>query len=146
MMKIFACTAALAIAAPLAAQDLSCERGDREVRSLRFAGNRTSELNARDLPEHTYRITAAEDILNDNPLVGLEGRADLMRRLGRTVAGNPAIFGRIDEPRPGGLRRRPLHHHESLATTLGVGDDTDGHVDVFRWTSSTARSRQRTGR
>ena len=27
-------------AAPLAAQDLSCERGDREVRSLRFVGNR----------------------------------------------------------------------------------------------------------
>ena len=31
-------TASLA-AAPLVAQDLSCERGDREVRSLRFAGN-----------------------------------------------------------------------------------------------------------
>ncbi|AMW04202.1 BamA/OMP85 family outer membrane protein [Gemmatimonas phototrophica] len=27
-------------ATPLAAQDLSCERGDREVRALRFAGNR----------------------------------------------------------------------------------------------------------
>ena len=31
---------ALLTAAPLAAQDLSCDRGDREVRALRFAGNR----------------------------------------------------------------------------------------------------------
>ena len=30
----------LLAAAPLAAQDLSCDRGDREVRALRFAGNR----------------------------------------------------------------------------------------------------------
>lgn len=32
-------TGALVLASPLAAQDLSCERGDREVRALRFAGN-----------------------------------------------------------------------------------------------------------
>lgn len=31
---------ALVSATPLAAQDLSCERGDREVRALRFVGNR----------------------------------------------------------------------------------------------------------
>ncbi len=30
----------LAVATPAAAQDLSCDRGDREVRSLRFSGNR----------------------------------------------------------------------------------------------------------
>jgi hypothetical protein len=38
-----------------------------------------------------------------NPLPGLAGRANLLRRLGRTVAAAPAIFGAIDEPRPGGL-------------------------------------------
>jgi Protein of unknown function (DUF1688) len=38
-----------------------------------------------------------------NPLVGLDGRADLLRRLGRLVASNPAIFGSRDTPRPGGL-------------------------------------------
>jgi len=38
-----------------------------------------------------------------NPLPGLAGRADLLRRLGRTVAAAPAIFGTMDEPRPGGL-------------------------------------------
>jgi hypothetical protein len=38
-----------------------------------------------------------------NPLVGLEGRADLLRRLGKLVADAPQIFGRNDTPRPGGL-------------------------------------------
>jgi hypothetical protein len=38
-----------------------------------------------------------------NPLPGIAGRADLLRRLGRTVAEAPAIFGMKDEPRPGGL-------------------------------------------
>jgi len=38
-----------------------------------------------------------------NPLVGLEGRADLLRRLGRLVSARPEIFGRADAPRPGGL-------------------------------------------
>jgi len=38
-----------------------------------------------------------------NPLVGLEGRVDLLRRLGRLVASKPEIFGSFDTPRPGGL-------------------------------------------
>jgi hypothetical protein len=38
-----------------------------------------------------------------NPLVGLGGRVDLLRRLGANVAAKPDIFGREDEPRPGGL-------------------------------------------
>ena len=38
-----------------------------------------------------------------NPLVGVEGRADLLRRLGVSVAANPEIFGRDDTPRPGGF-------------------------------------------
>jgi Protein of unknown function (DUF1688) len=38
-----------------------------------------------------------------NPLVGLDGRADLLRRLGRLVAFKPEIFGSHDTPRPGGL-------------------------------------------
>ena len=36
-----------------------------------------------------------------NPLVGLEGRADLLRRLGALVASKPDVFG--NTPRPGGL-------------------------------------------
>jgi hypothetical protein len=38
-----------------------------------------------------------------NPLVGLEGRVDLLRRLGALVASRPDVFGRLDTPRPGGL-------------------------------------------
>jgi hypothetical protein len=38
-----------------------------------------------------------------NPLVGIEGRADLLRRLGALVASKPDVFGRGDTPRPGGL-------------------------------------------
>jgi hypothetical protein len=38
-----------------------------------------------------------------NPLVGIDGRADLLRRLGALVASKPEIFGSHDTPRPGGL-------------------------------------------
>jgi hypothetical protein len=38
-----------------------------------------------------------------NSLVGLEGRADLLRRLGRLVSAGQEIFGTSDAPRPGGL-------------------------------------------
>jgi hypothetical protein len=46
-----------------------------------------------------------------NPLLGIAGRADLLRRLGRAVAGAPAVFSRAGEPRPGGL----FDHFEGLA-------------------------------
>lgn len=67
-------------------------------------------------PEDPFRVDAdvlmtltAEDLAAgfqvspDNPLVGLEGRASLLNRLGRVVATNPDIFGQVDDPRPGGL-------------------------------------------
>jgi hypothetical protein len=67
-------------------------------------------------PEDPFRVDAdvlmtltAEDLASgfqvsaDNPLVGLEGRATLLNRLGRVVATNPDIFGQVDDPRPGGL-------------------------------------------
>lgn len=67
-------------------------------------------------PEDPFRVDAdvlmsltAEDLASgfqvssDNPLVGLEGRAALLSRLGRVVATNPDIFGLVDDPRPGGL-------------------------------------------
>jgi hypothetical protein len=38
-----------------------------------------------------------------NPLVGLQGRAELLRRLGAAVAATPAVLARSDAPRPGGL-------------------------------------------
>ncbi|MGJ4995317.1 URC4/urg3 family protein [Bradyrhizobium sp. HKCCYLS3077] len=39
----------------------------------------------------------------DNPLVGLDGRVALLRRLGEATAAKPEIFGTQDAPRPGGL-------------------------------------------
>jgi hypothetical protein len=45
-------------------------------------------------------------VSGDNPLVGLDGRADLLRRLGKLVAAKPDIFGSRDTPRPGGLYDR----------------------------------------
>ena len=36
-------------------------------------------------------------------MAGVAGRADLLRRLGRTVVAAPEVFGRNDTPRPGGL-------------------------------------------
>jgi hypothetical protein len=38
-----------------------------------------------------------------NPMVGLEGRADLLRRLGRLLATRPDVFASRDRARPGGL-------------------------------------------
>ena len=41
-----------------------------------------------------------------NPLVGVDGRVDLLRRLGTLVASKPDVFGNRDTPRPGGLSDR----------------------------------------
>ena len=38
-----------------------------------------------------------------NPLVGLDGRAGLLRRLGIQVSERPDLFATVDVPRPGGL-------------------------------------------
>lgn len=48
-------------------------------------------------------IAAGFQVGPGNPLVGLEGRAALLARLGQTAAAAPAIFGAADTPRPGGL-------------------------------------------
>lgn len=48
-------------------------------------------------------LSAGFQVTADNPLIGVEGRSALLNRLGRVVATNPDIFGRHDDPRPGGL-------------------------------------------
>jgi hypothetical protein len=42
-------------------------------------------------------------VSSSNPLVGIGGRTNLLRRLGAVVAAKPKIFGREDKARPGGL-------------------------------------------
>ncbi|MBC9883351.1 URC4/urg3 family protein [Bradyrhizobium sp. INPA01-394B] len=48
-------------------------------------------------------LTSAFQASDANPLLGLEGRTDLLQRLGRLVAARADIFGLQDTPRPGGL-------------------------------------------
>jgi hypothetical protein len=52
-----------------------------------------------------------------NPLAGMEGRVDLLRRLGTTVAARPDVFARVDTARPGGLfdHLAALVHDGSIA-------------------------------
>ena len=45
-------------------------------------------------------------VSDSNPLLGIDGRADLLRRLGTLVASKPDVFGSFDTPRPGGLFHR----------------------------------------
>jgi Protein of unknown function (DUF1688) len=63
---------------------------------LRADAERLAGLDAADL-------AAGFQASESNPLPGLDGRAALLQRLGRAVAGNPGVFARAEAPRPGGL-------------------------------------------
>ena len=63
---------------------------------LRADGEILANLAVADL-ERGMQVSDA------NPLVGMDGRAELLRRLGRLVASKPDVFGSQDTPRPGGL-------------------------------------------
>jgi hypothetical protein len=63
---------------------------------LRADADRLAKLTIGDL-ERGFQVSAG------NPLVGLEGRVELLRRLGRLVADKPDVFARKDSARPGGL-------------------------------------------
>lgn len=63
---------------------------------LRADAERLANLSIADL-ERGMQVSA------DNPLVGIEGRVNLLRSLGRLVAAKPGVFGLHDTPRPGGL-------------------------------------------
>ena len=52
-------------------------------------------------------------VSDTNPLVGLDGRVNLLRNLGKLVASKPDVFGRNDEPRPGGLFDQLLLHADN---------------------------------
>jgi len=59
---------------------------------------RTCSQNCRSPRSHP-----AFQVSDANPLLGLEGRTDLLQRLGKLVAERPDVFGSHDTPRPGGL-------------------------------------------
>ncbi|WP_119420610.1 URC4/urg3 family protein [Desertibaculum subflavum] len=50
----------------------------------------------------TADVGSAFQVSDSNPLVGLEDRVDLLRRLGASLIANPTLFG-VLEPRPGRL-------------------------------------------
>ena len=49
------------------------------------------------------QLRAGFQVSDSNPLIGIEGRAGLLRSLGRVVASRPDVFASSDTPRPGGL-------------------------------------------
>ena len=72
--------------------DFSSDKSD----PLRADAARLAKLDAEALSKG-FQVTS------DNPLVGLEGRAALLRALGELLAALPDIFARNDTPRPGGF-------------------------------------------
>ena len=69
-----------------------------------FSSDPKSPLRADALTSLTNEALARGfQVSETNPLIGIAARADLLRRLGASVAANPQIFGLKDLPRPGGL-------------------------------------------
>ena len=63
---------------------------------LRADGTALASLSVDD-------VARGLQVSDANPLVGLDGRVELLRSLGKLVASKGDIFGRHDAPRPGGL-------------------------------------------
>ena len=78
--------------------DFSAAAGARPSQEDRLRADATAlaGLEIKTLNEG-FQVTA------DNPLIGLEGRAELLRSLGQLVQSQPDVFGREDTPRPGGF-------------------------------------------
>jgi hypothetical protein len=74
--------------------------------------SRPLRADASILAEFTEaKLVRGFQVSDGNPLRGVAGRAELLRRLGRTMMAAPEIFGREDTPRPGGL----FDHFAALA-------------------------------
>jgi hypothetical protein len=72
----------------------------------------------------SHTIRSAFQVREDNQLLGLEGRAALLNRLGAVVESRPDLFALSDSPRPGGLfdalRARALNGRLPAATILEI--------------------------
>lgn len=82
-----------------------------------FSGRRDDPLRADGEALAGLRpeaLTAGFQVSEDNSMVGLDGRAALLRRLGEQVLARPDLFSRADSPRPGGL-------HDVLVERAGGG-------------------------
>ncbi len=69
-------------------------------------------------------LSHAFQVREDNPLLGLEGRAALLNRLGTVLESRPDLFAIGDSPRPGGLfdalRARASNGRVAAATVLQI--------------------------
>jgi hypothetical protein len=90
-----------------------CEFSMWPSRPLRVDGSILAEL-----PE--AKLVRGFQVSDENPLTGLAGRTELLRRLGRTVIAAPEIFGLNDTPRPGGL----FDHLAALAQNRKIAAPT----------------------
>jgi Protein of unknown function (DUF1688) len=73
---------------------------------LRADANVLAKLSVAD-------VARGLQVSDANPLVGLDGRVELLRNLGKLAASKPDIFGRFDSPRPGGLFDQLAAHAEN---------------------------------
>jgi len=95
----------------------SARRGD----PLRVDGEALSRIAITDLREG-FQVT------DDNPLVGIDGRVEILRRLGTLVSANTSIFARHDAPRPGGL-----FDHLLATSRNGIIAATTILSELLRW-------------
>ena len=82
-----------------------------------FSSDKASPLqaDAKGLQRITAdQLAAAFQVTDTNPLVGLEGRAALLRRLGHALADQPELFGH--QQRPGHLFDRLAHGKQTVLT------------------------------
>jgi hypothetical protein len=96
---------------PVSGKDIGRSEGLALASLAMFAGGAFSSNANRPLQADAEGLTrlsgkAIQDgfqVSESNSLVGVEGRADLLRRLGALVKSKPEIFAKNDVPRPGGL-------------------------------------------
>ena len=100
----------------VASFDMFCAGGFSSDGLRRVDATALAAIDAATLVRHFQ-------VAPDNPLVGLEGRAVLLRRLAAALAGHPDLFGRAPA-RPGNLvdhfRSRAEHGHIAATTVLAT--------------------------
>ena len=84
---------------PVGGETFSRSEGLAVASQRMFEAGDLGDLAALD----AERLARGFQVSGDNKLVGLEGRAALLRRLGAQVLARPDLFATAGEPRPGGL-------------------------------------------
>lgn len=67
------------------------------------------------------RLAAGFQVTENNPLIGLSGRLELLQRLGKAICQQPRLFG-CDNPRPGNLVKYLLETRPAGVNTIPAAD------------------------